>query len=219
MVSRELKSSSNRIGQLYPILVDYHGEIIDGEHRFRADKNWRRIRLKHVKTEKEKTIARIIANNVRRSVPQKEKMTLLSKLGDIYLAEGIEPGRIAHVISEEIGMSYRWVAKYLPIRFKDNRQSDRASSAARRAARILEKLLAPPSSNASVKVKNYANTDFVSVIIEKRFYNEFEKESLDLGLSPELSILKALEQHREKMKEAVRFKNNQLQNADAIEKS
>jgi len=33
-VIAELKSSSERIGQLYPILVDHHGNIIDGEHRY-----------------------------------------------------------------------------------------------------------------------------------------------------------------------------------------
>jgi len=46
-VIAELKSSSERVGQLYPILVDYHGNIIDGGHRYGADKGWRTTRLDH----------------------------------------------------------------------------------------------------------------------------------------------------------------------------
>jgi len=43
-------------------------------------------------------------------------------------------------------MSYRWVMKYLPGRFKDDSQSARASSAARRAAKVrkLLEFLKPP---------------------------------------------------------------------------
>jgi len=48
MVSQELKSYAERIGQLYPILVDYFGNIIDGEHRFGVDEKWRRVRLEHI---------------------------------------------------------------------------------------------------------------------------------------------------------------------------
>lgn len=54
----ELKSSSERVGQLYPVLVDYHGNIIDGEHRYGADEGWRTIRLEHIRTEKDRLIAR-----------------------------------------------------------------------------------------------------------------------------------------------------------------
>lgn len=67
MVSQELKFSAERIGQLYPILVDYHGNIIDGEHRFGVDKKWRRMRLEHIRTEKDRLVARIVSNTVRRS--------------------------------------------------------------------------------------------------------------------------------------------------------
>ena len=128
MISLELKSSAERIGQLYPIPVDYHGNIIDGEHRFGVDENWRRVRLDHIRTEKDKLIARIVSNTVRRSVPSKEKTELLERLGEIYLNEGVKPGKISHKIMEETGMSYRWVMKYLPGRFKDDAQSERASS-------------------------------------------------------------------------------------------
>ena len=67
-MKQELKSSSKRIGQLYPILVDYYGNIIDGKHRFSADRKWKRTILEGIKTEKDRLIARIIGNNLRRTV-------------------------------------------------------------------------------------------------------------------------------------------------------
>jgi len=98
LTRKELKLSARRIGQLHPILVDYHGNIIDGEHRFSADQNWKRVRLNHIRTEKDRLVARIISNNCRRSVSANEKMRLLYNLGEILLDEGVEPGRIAYKI-------------------------------------------------------------------------------------------------------------------------
>jgi hypothetical protein len=103
----ELKFSSKRIGQLYPVLVDYHGNIIDGEHRHGVDEGWRTMRLEHIRTEKDRLIARIISNTVRRTVPSREKTMLLAKLGEIYLNEGVEPKKISERIMKETGMSYR----------------------------------------------------------------------------------------------------------------
>ena len=95
----ELQRSSDRIGQLYPVLIDYHGNIIDGEHRIRANKNWRKIKLENVKTEKELIIARILCNILRRNVSSKEKRNLLGNLGEINLSEGKEVGEITYAIA------------------------------------------------------------------------------------------------------------------------
>lgn len=208
MTSQQLKSSSERVGQLYPILIDYYGNIIDGEHRFGVDGKWRRVRLEHIRTEKDRLIARIISNTVRRSVPRKEKTELLERLGEIHLSEGVEPGRIAHRIADETGMSYTWVMKYLPYRFKDSTQSERRTGlVTRHITRILDELLRPPKREGALKIKNYANTNFVSLIVEKGFYEEFERNSLELEVPTELSALKALEDYHEKMKRAIAIKN------------
>jgi len=208
MTSQQLKSSSERIGQLYPILVDYYGNIIDGEHRFGVDEKWRRVRLKHIRTEKDLLIARIVSNTVRRSVPHKEKTELLERLGEIYRSAGVEPGRIAHKIADEIGMSYTWVMKYLPHRFKDSVQAERRTGSVTRCITgILDELLRPPKMEGTLKIVNYTNTDFVSLILEKGFYEEFERNSLELGMLAELSALKALEDYHEKMKRAIAIKN------------
>jgi len=188
-VIAELKSSSERIGQLYPILVDYHGNIIDGEHRYGVDKGWRTIRLDHIRTEKDRLIARIISNNVRRSVPQGEKSEILAKLGEFYLSEGVEPGKISQKIMEETGMSYTWVMKYLPERFKDSAQSERAGTATRRVAGI-DKLVDPPED--MLTIKTYANTDFVNIVVKKSLYGQVEEKAKKLETTPDKLIYNAI---------------------------
>ena len=207
MTSQQLKSSLEKIGQLYPILVDYYGNIIDGEHRFGVDEKWKRLRLKHIRTEKDLLIARIVSNTVRRSVPHKEKTELLERLGEIYRSAGVTRGRIAHKIADELGMSYTWVMKYLPKRFKNSVQSERrTNSVTHRVTKILDKFLSPPKRQGALKITNYANTTFVSLILEKGFYEQFEKTSQELGVSAEFSLVKALEDYHDKMKKAIAIK-------------
>ena len=208
-----LKFSSERAGRLYPVLLDRHGNVIDGMHRLTVDKNWPKIKLGNIETEEQRLIARLVSNVCRRNVPAKEKTEMLGRLGDIYLKEGVEQGKIAQKIAEKTGMTCRWVTKYLPDKFKDPLQSKRASSAERRSAEkdpsvrtLLKELLTPPQRNGVLEIKKYANTHFVNVVVEKSFYDEFEKISSELGISTEISMLKALEDYHEKMKKALELK-------------
>jgi len=95
----------------------------------------------------------------------------------------------------------------------DSLQSKRASSAERCSAekdpsvrKLLKELLAPPQRNGVLEIKKYANTNFVSLILEKSFYEEFERDSLELGVSTENSALKALEEYHEKIKKTLALK-------------
>jgi hypothetical protein len=202
MASQELKDSSERIGQLYPVLVDYHGHIIDGEHRLSANKNWKKVKLENIKTEKQRLVARITCNNVRRIVSSKEKTNQLGELAEIYLSEGIEKGRIAYTIMVETGMSYRWVSKYLPQRYKDASQSERACSAARHAAgRLLHaakmdwlpQLLRPPEKKL-IEVSKYVNTSRVIYIVEKSLHEKVEGVAVRLKTTPDILIQRIIEE-------------------------
>jgi hypothetical protein len=194
VMRQELKSSSGKIGQLYPILVDYHGNIIDGEHRFSVNKKWKMVKLEHIKTEKDRLIARIIGNTLRRSVPSTEKKELLDRLGEILLSEGIENGKIAYKIAEETGMSYQWVMKYLPERFKDHLQSERAKLALRHRAIVNKlhprKLLDPPEDVLSIKA--YANTEFVNIVMKKVLYEKVEEKAKKLETTPDMLVYNAI---------------------------
>ena len=78
-----LKSSFERAGSLYPVLLDRHGNVIDGMHRLTADKKWPKITIENIETEEQRLIARIISNACRRHIPAKEKMEMLGRLGEI----------------------------------------------------------------------------------------------------------------------------------------
>ena len=213
-VISDLKASSERVGRLYLILLDKHGSVIDGRHRLEAGEKWPKMRLENVETEEQRLIARLISNACRRHVPAEEKTEMLSRLGEIYMKEGVEPGEIAHKIAEKTGMSYTWVMKYLPDKYrerpglggpKDWGNVDKRK-VTRRATEFLDELLRPPQREGALEIKKYANTHFVNVIVEKPFYEEFEKTSSKLGVSTEISMLKALEDYHEKMKKALALK-------------
>jgi hypothetical protein len=64
----DLKASTRRIGQLYPVLKAADGEILDGLHRVKSDPSWKALVLPNIRTSEEKIIARLIANFHRRTV-------------------------------------------------------------------------------------------------------------------------------------------------------
>ena len=198
----ELKASSKRVGRLYPILLDKHGNVIDGLHRFEADENWPKIVLENIETVKEKLIARLISNVCRRHVSAEEKSEILGRLGEVYFNEGVEPGKIAYEIAEETGMSYRWVMKYLPdklkarpglggpskaLKFDKSKEKTRKSKVAHYATLRNELSLSDPQQKI-LTIKNYANTKFVNIVLEKRFYMKVEKIAEKLGTKPDIII-------------------------------
>ena len=85
---------------------------------------------------------------------------------------------------KKTGMSYRWVMRYLPDKYKADPDKGKRSKlpnltnvkVARRATSedLLKELLTPPQRNGVLEVKKYANTHFVNVVVEKSFYEEFE---------------------------------------------
>lgn len=84
---------SEKIGQLYPVLEDAKGNVIDGLHRLEADPNWRRERLQEVDTEEKLLIARCVANWHRRQVPTEEKQEWINALAKIYEKQGLKVRR------------------------------------------------------------------------------------------------------------------------------
>lgn len=202
-ITSELRLSSRRVGRLYPVLLDKHGNVIDGKHRLAADENWPKMRLDHVESEEDRLIAKLISNVCRRNVSAAEKGEILQGLGEICVKAGVKPGtELARKISEETGMSYRWVMKYLPSNFKQRPGIGGPSSAfdlvnvkkrickgkvARLATLQLDILLAEPAKRV-LTVKKYANTDFVNVVMQRRFYANFEKLAENLGTTPDVII-------------------------------
>ena len=201
-VISDLEASCERVGRLYPILLDKHGDIIDSRHRFVVDENWPKMRLKNIETEEQKLVARLVSNVCRRRISAQEKMDMLEKLGQIHVSQGVTVGKIAHKIAEETGMSYRWVMNYLPDKFKarpglggpskalsfDKGKEKTPKSKVARLATGDDKLLFSDPQEKILTIKNYANTGFVNIVLEKRFYTRVEKIAEDLGAKPDIII-------------------------------
>ena len=127
------------------------------------------------------------------------------------------PGEIACRIAEETGMSYRWVMKYIPARYKaragvggpsrslsfyeskvdyvsdvyKSKSVTHKSKVACFATADLNRLQLD-GRERFVFIKNYANTNFVSLMMEKRFYQRLETIANNLGTDPETMISSAL---------------------------
>jgi len=196
----ELRLSKKKIGMLYPILEDFHGNIIDGHHRLKVDNEWPRMRLVNVKTKKSGIVAKLISNTCRRTVSSKEKTEMLDELGDILLKEGVEKGQVSKQLAELTGMSYRWVVMYLPKKYKDYSQSERASSAAKFAAKstkVLQQLRENPIKNF-IEIGRYKNANFMILMIKQPLFERIQKTCNSLQLEPNIFIQNAIE---EKIKE------------------
>jgi len=180
---KELKNSSDRVGQLYPILIDHFGQIIDGEHRSKANPNWRRVKLDHIKTEKDLFIARIACNTIRRNATSREKTELLEKLGQICINEGTPIGKVVYELMYQTGMSYRWVAKYLPKRFKDNKRAhQRARKKRFVACHATNSFVLDDLPKDALRLCTYRNTNFVNFVMKKSLFNELEKKAKKLEM-------------------------------------
>ena len=186
----DLSKSVEKVGQLYPILVDFHGNIIDGAHRYQVDKNWKKIRLEEIKDKKQAVIVKIVSNVCRRNVSSREKRKILSELGEIYLKEGVKAGDISKRIVEDTGMSYSWVVKYLPKKFKDIHQSTNASLAIRHIAK--NRQLTKPSKENVVIIQNYQNTNFINLALNRKLYADIEEVSRRLNTEPTTLITNIL---------------------------
>jgi hypothetical protein len=212
-----LRLSSRRVGRLYPVLLDKHGNVIDGKHRLAADANWPKMRLDDVESEEDRLIARLICNVCRRNVSAEEKSEILQELGELHVKAGVKPGaELASKISEETGMSYRWVMKYLPDNFKERpgvggpspifnltnvKEKLYEGKVARPATLQLDISLAEPAERV-LTVKKYANTDFVNLVLQRRFYANVEKLAENLGTAPDVIINNVLVSTVRKLMEA-----------------
>lgn len=197
-----LKHSSEKIGRLYPVLLDKGGNIIDGKHRLVADADWPTIRLEHIASEKDRLLAKLVSNVCRRTVSSGEKRQILESLGKIYIEEGERLGRLAYRIAEETGMTYRWVMKYLPEhmksrpglggpahRFEFDKRQEKIGicQVERHSTRDFTSFLSD-SQQRVVVLKTYVNANFVNLTVEKKFYQRFEKLASKLGIAPETMI-------------------------------
>ncbi len=105
------------IGELYPVLLDAKGNLIDGFHRRKANKNWHTIKLAQIKTKADLLTARIIAN-CQRMDHSEESKKWVNELATELSKEHSELAMSTR-IQKITGMGQHWVLDRLDGRFKD----------------------------------------------------------------------------------------------------
>ena len=89
--SNTLLNSVESIGQLYPVLRDANGKLIDGFHRIEVDPSWKSLTLPHIETEEDRLIVSAHANLSRRTISVQEKARVINQLAGIYWEQGLRP--------------------------------------------------------------------------------------------------------------------------------
>ena len=106
-------------GQLQPILVDQHGNVVDGNHRLSVDPDWKFEKLDWVKTDKDRRVVKLHAN-YRRTVSHDELTADFIALAESLLRERIidDLKDAASSVAKLVPYSERYVRKLLPSKYK-----------------------------------------------------------------------------------------------------
>lgn len=142
------KKSTKVVGQLYPVIVDKAGNVIDGLHRKEADPNWKTEVHPEIDSQEKFLLARCVANWHRRQVPREEKEEWINGLAEIYKKEGLEVRRIkgstrvneiVNKIAEVTGLDATTVRDYISPEFKQMEIGRKIQEPRVPASQVIEK--------------------------------------------------------------------------------
>lgn len=114
----DLRESKRSIKELYPVLKDAHGNVIDGFHRLEIDPSWHDEILDWIKTPTQLALARIIANTHRRTISREERSHQLTDLAKALMDEGAPKEKIVSNIAYLTTFSEDYVRRLLPEEYK-----------------------------------------------------------------------------------------------------
>jgi len=106
----DLKASESNIGQIFPVIKDQHGNILDGYHRKRANPNWKET-VVQVDNPIHALRIRVHANIFRRDIPWKEKHEwVMDTRRLLNPKDPMQPSQ--KEVADALGTSESWVRKY-----------------------------------------------------------------------------------------------------------
>jgi site-specific DNA-methyltransferase (adenine-specific) len=105
-----LKKSVKEVGQIFPVIKDQYGNILDGRHRKQVDPNWKET-IVEVKDEVEALRIRVHANLVRRKVSNEEKREWVREAREIFRRKYGREGTVRE-IAELLGTHQMFVNRY-----------------------------------------------------------------------------------------------------------
>lgn len=106
----ELKESKRKFGPLSPVVLDVHGNVVEGHHRKRADSKWPQITYSQIQSEEDRVLYAIAFNWHRREKTETWKRKQLAWLA--------KQGYSIDQIVERTGLNKRTVYRYLPSELK-----------------------------------------------------------------------------------------------------
>jgi len=114
----DIAETRRSVDELYPVLLDAHGNLIDGNSRLDAVPGWRTETRENIRTRSQLWLARIVANSCRRVVTREERATQLTELAKCLAEEGVERGDMVSTVAGLTTFSERYVRELLPEEYK-----------------------------------------------------------------------------------------------------
>jgi len=103
-----LKRSAEDVGELYPVLVDEKGEVLDGRSRLKANPNWRKFQIEGLDDIKKLKI-KYHANWHRKDFNRSKALT---EIAETTRWRGLKP------FADFLGVTEKTISKYLPEKYK-----------------------------------------------------------------------------------------------------
>jgi len=113
-----LAETRRSLDELYPVLLDAHGNLIDGNSRLDAAPDWRTETRENIRTRSQLWLARIVANSCRRVVSREERAEQITELARSLMEEGVPRMDMVSTVSRLTTFSDRYVRKLLPDEYK-----------------------------------------------------------------------------------------------------
>jgi len=114
----DLAETRRSVDELYPVLLDAHGNLIDGNSRLDAVPGWRTETRENIRTRSQLWLARIVANSCRRVVSRGERATQFTELARSLMEEGVPRMDMVSTVAGLTTFSERYVRGLLPDEYK-----------------------------------------------------------------------------------------------------
>lgn len=123
-----LQKSIKIVGELYPVLENQNGKILDGSHRIESNPKHHRKTIQ-TKNRTEEILIRLHAHH-RRQIPQEETKAMLLELATELEASRIECRTISAEIAKLTPYSDRYIQMLLPEKYKQPEKAEAGKAGA-----------------------------------------------------------------------------------------
>jgi hypothetical protein len=111
-----IRESVAEVGQLYPVLKDQHGRVLDGGHRLEADPGWKSVTME-VRDDQHALAISLWANRGK-ELPSKTQSRINQLIGDLAGTNEIRRERIAAELKRDAGRSNKVIAELVGADYK-----------------------------------------------------------------------------------------------------